>query len=338
MLDLARYLPNAPDEDRFAKYYDRNPHGQAALWLACESESGRVVGMAGLLTGHLQIDGQPVPVAVGADFAIEPEHRGLGPALTLQRSQLADLGERGLLFAYGCPNADSEPIVKRVGYRSVGELTRFVKVLRSRHFVDRLVPDRRLARSLGRALALIVHPLLQLRLRERRARRGQRLSVLMPPAFDERFARVWASLAQQHRITGDRTVELLNWRYDFDRDGASEYSIFAVADGTQVSGYLVYRTSNEIRHVFDLACLDSRPVIDTLLTEFLADARAERVVGISFRCLGPRTLLTERLRHFGFLARDEDTRLHVYRAPAGPSAIDVLDRGNWYFVMGDSDL
>ena len=45
------------------------------------------------------------------------------------------------------------------------------------------------------------------------------------------------------------------------------------------TGYVVYRVKDGVRHVFDLACTDSKSTIDALLAEFVADARRERAVG-----------------------------------------------------------
>ena len=105
--------------------------------------------MAALLPAMLRVSGQPVSAAISADFAIDPGHRGLGPALPLQRAALELLAEEGLACAYGCPNPLSEPIVKRVGFENVGELTRHMKVLRTASLVDLFGAAPRLARMLS---------------------------------------------------------------------------------------------------------------------------------------------------------------------------------------------
>ena len=76
-----------------------------------------------------------------------------GSAPPLQRAALEALADEGLACAYGCPNPLSEPIVKRVGFENVGELKRFVKVLRTRLLVDQFVDHPRLARMLSASLA-----------------------------------------------------------------------------------------------------------------------------------------------------------------------------------------
>jgi hypothetical protein len=295
--------------------------------------------MAALLPGRLRIDGQPAAVAVSGDFSIERAHRGLGPALALQRGLLGELGAHGLLCAYGCPNAESRPVVRRVGYGHVGELTRFVKVLRTRLVIEQFVRRRRLARILSGVATVTVDPVLRVLTRERRARRAG-LTVVRPPRFDERFAGVWAAMAERHRITGERSAEHLNWRYDLDGTAPSTFSIFAVAGpgDDAVAGYVVHQTSNDVRHVFDLACRNERDVVDALLAAFVADARGSGCAGISFRCLGEGPVLAEGLRRAGFVARPGETGLQVYANRDDPPSPDLLDARHWYFVMGDTDL
>ena len=114
-------------------------------------------------------------------------------------------------------------------------------------------------------------------------------------------------------MTGERNAELLNWKFDLDGHGPSEFTVLAAVDaGDQVTGYIVYRVKDGVRHVFDLACTDSKRMIDALLAEFVADARREGAVGVTFLCLGSLGLLEQRLRAFRFLARGEGKRLRVY--------------------------
>ena len=335
-----RNLPDSPGARRFCKYYDRSPLGPPLLLLARERATGHLVGMASLLPSMLRVRGHPVRAAISADFAIEPGHRGLGPALPLQRAALELLADEGLACAYGCPNPLSEPIVKRVGFESVGELTRHVKVLRTRLLVDLFVRRPRLARMLSAVSRVLVDPLISLGSRERRVRRLRGLRFEKPARFDERFTDVWEATSRRYDVTGERTAELLNWKYDLDDDAPpSEFTILAAVDGDdRVAGYVVYRVKDGVRHVFDLAVVDSKRVIDSLLAEFVSDARRERAVGLTFLCLGSLGLLGERLRAFRFLPRGEGKRLRVYLPGRAKPGAALLQPESWYFVMGDDDF
>jgi len=290
--------------------------------------------MAAIAPTQLRVFGELVPGAIAGDFAVDDGHRGLGPAIPLQRAAVNSLAEHGLACAFGYPNEYSEPITRRVGYADLGRLTRFVKVLRSRVLVEQYGRGR-LAAGAGR---VVVDPLLSLLSRERLHRRRGPLHVERPAAFDDRFSGVWETLWQQGTITSERNPELLNWKYETAREGGI-YRIFAlVGPDEQVAAYAVYRVRNEIRHIVDIVFQPSAHVLDLLLAELIRDARRERSVAISLIHLGPPGLLTQRLRAFGFARRIEDSSLHVY--VPGESEVEqaLVQADNWYFLNADADI
>jgi hypothetical protein len=294
--------------------------------------------MAAIFPTQLRVFGELVPAAIAGDFAVDDGHRGLGPAVPLQRAAVAALADHGLSCAYGYPNEHSEPITRRVGYADLGRLTRFVKVMRSRVVVEHYVHSRRLARLAAGVSRLAVDPLLSVVSRERLQRRRSALRVERPAAFDDRFSDVWKTARRQDTITSERNPGLLNWRYETAREGGI-YRIFAlVGPDEQVAGYAVYRVRNGIRHIIDIVFQPSAEVLDVLLAELIRDARRDGAVAISLIHLGPASLLTRRLRAFGFARRTEDSSLHVY--VRGSSELDkaLVERGNWYFLNADADV
>ncbi|MBN1529453.1 MAG: GNAT family N-acetyltransferase [Thermoleophilaceae bacterium] len=334
ILRLAGHLPDSPGAERFAKYYDRSPYGPPSVVLAREPGSDRAVGMAALMPTRLRVGGQPVPAAISGDFSIDPEYRGFGPALALQRASLKTLPERGWMCAFGCPNELSEPIVKRVGFEETGPLTRYVKVLRTQLLVGAYVRRPRLRRMLSAAGHVTADPVLRAVSRERRGR----LALERPAMFDERFAEVFEATARAHALTGERSAEVLNWKYELDTGRPSPYSILAAVEGDgRVAGYVVYRVKDGVWHLFDLATLGPTQAIDALLSGVVGAARQEGALGVGLLCLGSLGPLGRRLRSFGFLPRVEDKRLRVY-LPERPAGADPLRPDNWYFVMGDDDF
>jgi GNAT superfamily N-acetyltransferase len=332
MLDLAtrnRPGPRSRLEAKYAKYYERNPLGAPSLFLARDNESGSLVGMAALFPTALWIAGERVPAGIGGDFAVDEGHRGFGPALALQRATVPAVAERGLRCAFGSPNQFSELIVRRAGYTDVGRLTRFTKLLSARPLVERYVRRPRLA-SLASTVA---SPLLAILSRERLHRRSGRFAIEQPERFDDRFTSLWELARRQLGVTSERNAGLLNWRY-----GSGDYTIFALLEGGEVAGYLVYRMGDDTRIVYDLLCRPERRVVDALLSEFIRDARRKRASAIDIGYLGPTNLLTERLRAFGFLQRTAKNGLLVYVDGESPSGIDLSSAESWYFMSGDTDF
>jgi hypothetical protein len=339
VLDLAtrnRPGPRSRLEAKYVKYYENNPLGAPSLFLARENESGSLVGMAALFPTSLWIAGERVPAGIGGDFAVDEEHRGLGPALPLQRATVPAVSERGMKCAYGSPNTSSEPVVARAGYADVGRLTRFVKLLSARPLVERYVSTPWLA-SLASGVA---SPFMSILSRERLRRRSRRFSVEQPELFDERFTSLWELARRQLGVTSERNAELLNWRYEKTGPSAApeNYTIFALVDGDEVAGYLVYRMGDETRIVYDVLCRPDRPVVDALLSGFILDARRKKASAIDLGYVGPPNLLTGRLRAFGFLQRTAQNGLLVYVDGEAPSGVDLVKAESWYFTSGDTDF
>ena len=168
-----RNLPPAVQgarEARYAKYFEDSPLGPPHFFLARDAQTDSFVGMSAIFPTQLRVFGELVPAAVAGEFAVDDGHRGLGPAVPLQRAAVNALGEHGLACAFGYPNEHSEPITRRVGYQDLGRLTRYVKVLRSRILVEQYGRGR-VAAGAGR---VALDPFLSVFSRERlhRRRRG----------------------------------------------------------------------------------------------------------------------------------------------------------------------
>jgi GNAT superfamily N-acetyltransferase len=339
VLDLAtrnRPGPRSRLEAKYVKYYENNPLGAPSLFLARDNESGSLVGMTALFPTVLWIAGERVPAGIGGDFAVDEEHRGLGPALPLQRATVPAVSERGMKCAYGSPNTSSEPVVSRAGYADLGRLSRFVKVLSARPLVDRYISRPRLA-SLASGVAA---PFVSILSRERLRRRPRRFSVEEPELFDDRFTGLWELARRQLGVMSERNVDLLNWRYEKTGPGAApgNYPIFALLEGDEVAGYVVYRIGDDARLVYDILCRPDRPAVDALLSEFIRDARRHKADSIDLGYLGPPNLLTGRLRAFGFLQRTATNGLLVYSDGEAPSGVDLRKAESWYFTSGDTDF
>ena len=340
MLGLSfRNLPASREtsERRYRKYYERNPLGSPSFFLARERDSEGFCGMAALFPARLWVSGEAVSAGINGDLAVDARHRAFGPAIALERAVLSALSEDGRLCAYGRPNPMAELIVDRVGFADLGRVARFVKVLRIRPLAEAHVRRRALARIVSGA-SFVLDPILSVLSRERLRRRSRELSVERPDRFDERFSALWEAARDEHGVTSVRDVDVLNWRYELDEGGAG-FEIFALvgSDG-QVAAYLVYRVRDGIRHVFDVLFGASKTVLDTLLSEFILDARHAGAAAISVDYLGSPHLLTSRMRTFGFIRRSRPDGLRVRVDAAVSQSERLLDSRSWFLLAGDTDL
>ena len=118
--------------------------------------------------------------------------------------------------------------------------------------------------------------------RERLQRRSARFSVEEPDVFDTRFSNLWEVARRHQGVTSERSAELLNWRYEKTGpvEARGKYSVFALVEGGDVAGYVVYRLGDGARLVYDIQILPERRVIDALLAEFILDARDKKATAI----------------------------------------------------------
>ena len=179
-----RNLPGVPA----ARYDWLYRSGMARGWLL-KTSTGNVVGSTGLMQRRLQFFGRARRAGQAVDLNVDREHRFATPALKLQRAVTATArsGESDLI--YGFTNSQSTALLRRAGYRPLGELQRWVKPLR-------LGPKLRSRGQRGparNAAARLAMPLVRLASPEtyRYRRRSRRVQVI--DGFDGRFDDLWAT-------------------------------------------------------------------------------------------------------------------------------------------------
>jgi hypothetical protein len=110
---------------------------------------------------------------------------------------------------YGFPNQQSAAVFRRLGYRELGEVDRWVKPLAWRTVTHRWP---RLAR-LPQPAANLCDWLLRMKSPETYYRRPANVTIEMTDRFDARANRLWQRAAPQLGIAGGRTAEYLDWRF-----------------------------------------------------------------------------------------------------------------------------
>jgi hypothetical protein len=96
---------HTPEEHkaRFCWHYGENPTKASRLFLARHNPTGRVIGTAGLGVRQMYFESRQVNAGIAVDFAVEPQHRTLQPAILLERAVAASMNS-GLEFIFCLPN------------------------------------------------------------------------------------------------------------------------------------------------------------------------------------------------------------------------------------------
>jgi hypothetical protein len=281
----------------------------------------------------MSLAGARVRVGQAIDLNVLTEHRSVGPALKLQRSLIDSTRERGIPLVYAVPSKNADPIMRRIGYRVVGRIERWVRPLRSEYKVR----ERLRFRPLVKPVSLAIDQALRLLSAERTYRRPQGTEVEHPTTFDDRFDRLWMRAASQFAVAGERTQHYLRWRYERCPDAA--YRTLCLTDARhELTAYVVYSTDDDgFACISDLLFVDER-ALDVLLAEFLRHLRGERISSVCMFYFGS-SRVSAALRRFGFSSRFTERQLYVYidRSASPADSARVMDRENWFFTKADSD-
>ena len=108
-------------------------------------------------------------------------------------------------------------------------------------------------------------------------------------------------------------------------------------DNQELCGYVVYYLQNDAGFIVDISFLDFGSGLDGLLSEFILYLRGLNVESISILLFGCRPL-AKKLKSFGFVLREEESRILVYLDKNSPHAEFVLNTENWFLLEGDRDI
>ena len=197
--------------DKFTWFYQGNPAGAATAFVlrhTADTTASAIVGGCGLGTRNVLVGGRQMTAGLMADFSVDSAHRTVMPALLLQRALCTEALRRYPL-AYAFPNAAAVGIFGRIGFQPLGRMRRFVKVLRSAHYLRNRIPA---------PVAAVAGPPLDLV-----SRVGEATRVLSPGTrryqlnwvtdVDDRFDRLWQRVSVQLPFIGVRDSAFLRWRF-----------------------------------------------------------------------------------------------------------------------------
>jgi hypothetical protein len=308
---------------KFEWFYANNPAGEPRVLLLREQTTTAVVGAVSAGPRVLQVDARDSRAAVVVDFVVDSRHRTLYPALILQRG-MRNMAVQTFELAYGFPNPRAWPLMERAGYRKLGSMVRYVRVVRVAHYAKQAL----LRLLLTPAGAVIDR--VRMALQGARARLPQAWSIAWLSCFDERFDEMWARLTDAPAIIERRDARFLDWR--FLRQPNAQYRIFAMLDqDRRLAAYAVCQREGSVLHVRDFLSRGiCDPGLSCLLQQVAHAARAEGCSSVSLELLG--TPEVQRiLKEGGWVPRGSRPVMFASNA-------DGIGDKAWYLTCADEDL
>ena len=324
----SRNLKPRPQElqrKKFAWHYLENPCGPGKCWLLAAQPSGDVVGTCGLSPRKMRLGAKTIVVGHASDLAVDAKHRGIRPAVLLQKSLKTSLGD-GLSFIYTAPNERARTTMQLAGFQVVGQFCRFAKLLNVGSYLRGLPPVVRIAAA----------PTLNVALRfgstEFWTRRdGYELEEVADT--DERFDRL-SGAPCGFQLMGERTSEFLRWRYL--RCPLQRYHLLALVTATRerIAGYCACWLGPERQlAVIDLFA-ESDEVSLSVLRLLAPWARKQGAHSISIAFAG-HPQWTTGLRRLGFRPRIDQRSLVA--APSEPLKQLLTHSSGTRLFPGDED-
>jgi hypothetical protein len=255
-----------------------------------------------------------------AEFAIDPAHRSLGPALSLLKKCL-EIGRARYGLVYGMPNPNAFSVCRRAGLVHVGDMTRFVVPLRLGLVLRRRGSSGWL-RILEGPADLALRALVASRAAWHGAPAHWRDAALDDPALQELWNRrpSYVSLCE-------RSNQALGWRFG----GETGWRVTVAQERSAAPfGYVVWRPEEGFVQVGDFLCADPDKQTAALLSGFVRHVRARTDAGAVAVIFCGRPSVVQGIRRAGFMGRNVMCPLVFDRAPEGGGAIERV-----YFTKFD---
>jgi hypothetical protein len=310
---------------RYRWFYRINPQGDARLNLLWSDRESEPVGFLAIGARRFMVNGQDVAAGVLVDFVVAPRHRFVLPALTLQRDARQQAIETVPLI-YGLPDTKAVALCKRLPTDVSFGLKRWVRVVRSRIYLDRMLP--RVAAGLLSALTDALN---------RVAARLQLLFCKMVgewvEQFDDSFDELWNSFPKSQVCVGIRDRRFLQWRF-CDKPGPAPL-IYAIRDRDTraLRMYFVCELRDNFLSVKDCLHAGSETDLKRGLLMLAVAARRLGANAVSIE-IAASAAVRRALRRAQYVRRSE----RPFFAVLHPSTAAAAKACDWFITQADEDV
>jgi Acetyltransferase (GNAT) domain len=246
-------------EERFAWRHIDNPAGICWSWFAYDSngyQKNAPVALVTVFPRHMRVAGTRVLGGQIGEFAVDPTHRSLGPAVQLQRATFEPVDSGEIVFCYDCtPHDRGMSTFIRLGMQPNCEVYRYALPLRCDEYVEM-----RMEKGIWSDL-LIESGNLLLRMRRKHSAAPGLVIENFEGRFGDEFTHLDETVASSELIRASRAADDLNWRYRDDpmapstsADGASGHyqTLVARKHGELVAFAVFFLQTDGIASLVDI--------------------------------------------------------------------------------------
>lgn len=297
------------DAETWAHRLLEPPFGEAAIAVAEDTGSGRIMGQFAFIPCELSVDG--VPIRTVRPFApiLRPEVQSSllspnplrHPVGRLYREGIRQLKRRGHALMYGVPDPRWMRIFQVIPFLESGWFPLWSRPLPLEAPLD-IPPD---------------------------------YSVGPLERWDERVDRLWERSSRLHGVTLVRNSRTLLWKV-----GGGDYTVTAVERGDELAGLVASRAKGDRQWlVCDLLSADAEEALDVTLRAAINEGNAEALRRPAEDPITKVAILMTRtleraIRGLGFGRDDYDFPIVLQRLDKGVSK-DAVSFDRWYVSAND---
>jgi hypothetical protein len=310
---------------RYDWFYSQNPLGNAQINFLTTTNPEERIGFLGVGLRALCIAGKMISAGVLVDFVVDSRHRIALPALMLQRYGHKRALE-SMAVLYGIPDTKAVAIMKRLGSHVCLDLPCYVRVLRTRPYLQRYMPSW-CAIPLAWCLDSVDRAFTWTRMLSS-SRVGE-----WRDTFDTSFDRLWATVPKQGLCIGGRNCDFLRWRFGGQLSRRFRVFVVRAPNSAEIHGYFVCEQTQDVMFVKDCLHVGSATQLRESLLLLCAAARRAGAVSVNLQVTPvgdfPRAL------HATFF-KQRSKRMFV--AIANESVREQCVAAQWYVTPADEDV
>jgi len=313
-------------DKKFRWLYQNNPAGHAYIWHLIHEESEQAIGVQGISPRRFSGPDE-MKAGLVADFAVNKDHRTLGPSLKLlKQANLKGLDDFD--FLYGFPNKKAQPVFKRANYQIASDMVRYAKPIKSLRIVSKKCRGIT-TRILPKVIDLIIYSYDLFHA----VRYGYNISHEYIQSTNESFDELWDRRnLPDNMVIGERNQLFLHWRFELSGQKDFKYFVVKQAGTKEVLGYVVFYIEDNVCCVADFFAKTLDKELKILFARFFMSIRHYSVDSISLEFKGSATV-HHLLQSLGFRARSSRAMFYA----VSPKSQNQLNDFDLFITSSDED-
>lgn len=324
---LNRNRPPVLDESYFSWRYS-DIFGKSITCLA--EVNGKKIGLLTFFPRPLKVQNKKVILADIGDLSVDEGYRRRGISVELLKEAMAEARKSTMDFCFCIPNELAKRSLLKAGWKEIGTIRHFKKVINTRAGLNRIVNNSFLSRPLGCALNLF------LRLASIESFiNSKNYQLIEVDRINADFDLLWQRASNTIQIARIRDRRFLQWRFLKKPLQSEKYKIFELRKNNDLKGYIVILISPFTATIVDIFCFKSD--ILHLIDKTILYLRKSKQMNSIRVALSDKNPYTAAFKLFGFIPTKWQLSVCCHTNLNNTNYQHFMDIKNWFITLADKD-